>query len=89
MFLLGFLLLIVGSVPLALGLRRSPAVGRWWAAVLVAGAGALIAMGTLSPWHELGLFTFDAAWAVLGVRVLTGRHAPAREVRSGVGASAL
>lgn len=70
LFLLGFLLLIVGSVPLALGLRGSATVGRWWSAVLVAGAGALVAMLTLSPWHELGLFTFDAAWAVLGVRLL-------------------
>ncbi len=49
LFLLGFLLLIVGSVPLGLSLRRSGIVGTWWLAVLVAGAGALVAMLTLSP----------------------------------------
>lgn len=71
-FLAGFLLLIAGSVPLALGLRRSGIAGRWWPAVLVAGAGALVAMLTLDPWHDLGLFTFDAAWAALGLQLLRG-----------------
>ena len=70
LFLVGFLLLIAGSVPLALGLRRSGIEGAWWTAVLVAGAGGLVAMLTLSPWHEIGLFTFDAAWAALGLRLL-------------------
>jgi hypothetical protein len=79
LFLLGFLLLIVGSVPLGLGLRRSAVLGPWWAAVLVAGAGAVVAMVTLSPWHELGLFTFDAAWAALGLRLRSAaRRAPVR-----------
>jgi hypothetical protein len=77
LFLIGFLLLILGSVPLALGLRRSGIVGAWWVAVLVAGAVALVAMLTLSPWHELGLFTFDAAWAALGLQLLR-RKAPVR-----------
>ena len=78
LFLLGFVLLFVGSVPLALGLRRSGALGAWWVAVLVGGAGVLLAMTTLSPWHELGLFTFDAAWAAVGLRLLAvGRRAPA------------
>jgi hypothetical protein len=76
LFLLGFLLLIVGSVPLALGLRRSGVVGRWWSAVLVAGAGALVAMLTLSPWHEVGLFVFFGAWAALGASIESrGRRA--------------
>ncbi|MFP5370427.1 MAG: hypothetical protein ACLGI3_06725 [Actinomycetes bacterium] len=70
LFLLGFVLLVAGSVPLGLGLRSSALVGRWWAAVPVAGLGALVAMLTLSPWHELGLFTFDAAWALVGLRIL-------------------
>lgn len=73
LFLLGFVLLVAGAVPLALGLRRSGAVGAWWTAVLVAGAGALVAMTTQSPLHEVGLFTFDAAWVALGLRLL---HAP-------------
>jgi hypothetical protein len=74
LFLLGFLLLIVGSVPLALGLRRSGAVGRWWIAVLIAGAGALVGILAESAVHEVGLFTFDAAWAALGLRMLTARR---------------
>lgn len=75
LFLLGFLLLIVGSIPLALGLRRSGAVGPWWVAVLVAGAGALVGILAESAVHEVGLFTFDAAWAALGLRLLSGRSA--------------
>lgn len=70
LFLVGFLLLILGAVPLGLGLRRSGVVGAWWIAVVVAGAGALVAMLTLSPWHEIGLFTFDAGWAALGLGLL-------------------
>lgn len=78
LFLLGFLLIIAGAVPLALGLRRSGAVGPWWTAVLVAGAGALVAMTTQSPLHEVGLFTFDAAWAAVGLHLLRAA-APVRE----------
>jgi hypothetical protein len=73
LFLLGFLLLIVGAVPFALGLRRSGAIGRWWIAVLVAGAGALVGILAESAVHEVGLFTFDAAWAALGLRILLVR----------------
>lgn len=72
-FFLGFLLLIAGAVPLALGLRRSPVVGGWWVAVLVAGIAAAVAMFTQAPLHEIGLFTFDAAWAALGLRLLSAR----------------
>lgn len=78
LFLVGFLLLILGAVPLGLGLRRSGVVGAWWIGVVVAGAGALVAMLTLSPWHELGLFTFDAGWAALGLGLLR-RSASVRE----------
>ena len=72
-FFVGFLLLIAGAVPLALGLRRSRLVGQWWTAALVAGAGALVAMFAEAPLHEVGLFTFDAAWVVIGLRLLSGR----------------
>ncbi|CCG02005.1 hypothetical protein [Blastococcus saxobsidens] len=78
-FFLGFLLLIAGAVPLALGLRRSSAVGGWWGAVLVAGIAAAVAMFAQAPLHELGLFTFDAAWAALGLRLLSGRDATVSE----------
>ena len=78
-FFLGFLLLIAGAVPLALGLRRSPTVGGWWVAVLVAGVAAAVAMFAQAPLHEIGLFTFDAAWAALGLRLLSGRSATVSE----------
>ena len=70
LFLLGLLLLIAGSVPLALGLRRSRVVGRWWIAVAVAGAGALVGLLAESAAHDVGLFVFDAAWAALGLGLL-------------------
>ena len=66
LFAVGLLLLVVGAVPLALGLR--PGVPRWWTAVLVAGAGAAVALlAEADPWHDLGLFVFFLAWALLGV----------------------
>ena len=71
LFAFGLLLLVIGSVPLALGLRRSGVAGGWWTAVLVAGAGGLVALGaSADPWHDLGLFTFFVAWAALGARLL-------------------
>lgn len=71
LFLVGFVLLIAGAVPLALGLRRSGGAGGWWATVLVAGGGAVVAVLSQAPWHELGLFTFFGSWAALGLRLLT------------------
>ena len=76
LFGVGFLLLAGGAVPLALGLRRSGALGSWWIAVLVAGAGAVVALlASADPWHDLGLFVFDAAWFALGLRVLAAERA--------------
>jgi hypothetical protein len=72
LFALGLLLLVVGAVPLALGLRRS--IPGWWTAVLVAGAGAAVALlAEADPWHDLGLFVFDAAWVALGLGLLSRR----------------
>jgi hypothetical protein len=71
LFAVGLLLMLVGAVPLALGLRRVGGLGRWWATVLVAGAGALVALGAAGdPWHDLGLFVCFGSWAVLGLRLL-------------------
>jgi hypothetical protein len=77
LFAVGLLLLGLGAIPLGLGLRRSSTVGGWWVAVLVAGAGALLAvLASGDPWHDLGLFTFDAAWFALGLRLLTPQRRP-------------
>jgi hypothetical protein len=71
LFAVGLLLILVAAVPLALGLRRGDGLGRWWLTVLVAGAGALVALGAAAdPWHDLGLFVFFGAWAALGLRLL-------------------
>ena len=71
LFALGLLLTAVGHAMLALGLRRTRVVGRWWPAPLVAAGGALAAVLVFSdPWHDLALFTFDATWVALGVHLL-------------------
>ena len=71
LFAVGMLLMLVAAVPLALGLRRAGGLGVWWVTVLVAGAGALVALGAaVDPWHDLGLFVCFAAWVALGLRLL-------------------
>ena len=65
-FAVGLLLVAVGSALLGLGLRRSGAVGGWWTTLPVAAAGALVAL-LVEQWHDLGLFVFFLAWALLGV----------------------
>jgi hypothetical protein len=74
LFAVGLLLLALGAVPLALGLRaRAPG---WWTALLLAGAGAAVALlAEGDPWHDLGLFAFDAGWVALGLGLLA-RRAP-------------
>jgi hypothetical protein len=86
-FAVGLLLLAVGSVLLGLGLRRSGAVGGWWAALPVAAAGALVAL-LVEQAHDPGLFVLFGAWIALGVRILA---TPAvggspQRMRSGAGA---
>jgi hypothetical protein len=71
LFALGLLLIVVAALPLGLGLRRAGGLGGWWLAVLVAGAGALVALGAaVDPWHDLGLFVCFGTWAALGLRLL-------------------
>jgi len=71
LFAVGLLLMLVAAVPLALGLRRAGGLGGWWIAVLVGGAGALVALGAaVDPWHDLGLFVLFAAWIAVGLRLL-------------------
>lgn len=78
LFALGLLLSVVGNVLVGLHLRRSAEVGRWWVALPVAAAGLLAGVVIpLDPWHDLGLFTFDAAWVALGAHLL--RNGPRRD----------
>ena len=71
-FLLAFVLLIPGQLLLARGVGRLPApVGfsRWL--LVVATGGLIVALAAdMDPFHDLGLFTFDLAWAAIGVSLM-------------------
>ena len=83
-FALGLLLVAVGSVLLGLGLRRSGAVGGWWAALPVAGAGALVAL-LVEQGHDAGMFVLFAAWVLLGVGCMQRSARPAHRIAAPVG----
>jgi hypothetical protein len=69
LFGLGFLLLFVGHILIATGLRD--ALGRAWILPLVGAAGIFVAITLdIDPIHDLGLFLFEGAWVALGVAVL-------------------
>jgi len=69
LFAVGLLLLALGAVPFGLGLRVR--LGGWWTAIPVSGLAAAVALlAEADPWHDLGLFAFDAAWLALGLRLL-------------------
>ena len=76
-FLLGMLLLTVGPISWALGLRRhSPAPGAWQM-LLLSGAAAFAALALeADPWHDLSLIVMFAAWTILGVLLLRRGPAP-------------
>lgn len=69
LFGLGFLLLFVGQLLVATGLREL--LGRAWLLPLVGAAGILVAI-TLEadPIHDIGLFVFEGAWIALGIALL-------------------
>jgi hypothetical protein len=72
LFLVGFLLLVVGQVLFARDLRHH--LGWAWILPLVAVVGliaALTATVALGPTHDIGLFIFEAAWVALGVALLS------------------
>lgn len=71
LFGLGLLLSVVGQLLIGLHLRRSAEVGRWWVVLPAAAAGLLAGVVIpVDPWHDLGLFAFDAAWVALGAHLL-------------------
>ena len=71
-FLLAFVLLIPGQLLLARGIGRLPAAvgfSRWL--LVVAAGGLIVALAAeMDPFHDLGLFTFDFAWAAVGVSLM-------------------
>lgn len=77
LFGLGFLLLFVGHLVIAPGLRDT--LGRAWVLPLVGAAGILVAITLdVDPIHDIGLFVFEGAWVALGVALLRAerRHPP-------------
>ena len=73
LFGLGFLLLFVGHVLIATGLRD--ALGRAWILPLVGAAGIIVAITlNIDPIHDIGLFVFEGAWVALGIALLRREH---------------
>jgi hypothetical protein len=73
LFGLGFLLLFVGQVLIATGLRD--ALGRAWILPLVGAAGIIVAITlNIDPIHDIGLFVFEGAWVALGIALLRREH---------------
>ena len=72
LFGLGFLLLFVGHVLIATGLRD--ALGRAWILPLVGAAGILVAITVEDGVHDIGLFVFEGAWVALGISLLRWEH---------------
>jgi hypothetical protein len=68
LFAIGFLLLFVGHLLIAPGLRDT--LGRAWVLPLVGAAGILVAITVEDGVHDLGLFVFEGAWVGLGVALL-------------------
>ena len=68
LFGLGFLLLFVGHILIATGLRD--ALGRAWILPLVGAAGILVAITVEDGVHDISLFVFEGAWVALGIALL-------------------
>jgi hypothetical protein len=69
LFGFGFLLLFVGHLLIAPGLRQS--LGRAWTLPWLGAIGILVAITLdVDPIHDIGLFVFEGAWIALGVTLL-------------------
>ncbi len=74
LFGIGFLLLFVGHLLIAPGLRD--ALGHAWVLPLVGAAGILVAITVEDGVHDIGLFVFEGAWVALGVALLRAERRP-------------
>ena len=84
LFLIGFLLVLVGQLLFARDLR--PIVGRAWLLPIVAVAGLVMALFLNAVGlHDIGLFVFEGAWVGLGIALLR-RPEPAPSAEAPVGA---
>jgi hypothetical protein len=81
LFGLGFVLLFLGHLLIAPGLRDT--LGRVWMLPLVGAAGILVAITLdVDPIHDIGLFVFEGAWVALGIALLRAEHRPSRDTAS-------
>jgi hypothetical protein len=80
LFGIGFLLLFVGHLLIAPGLRD--ALGHAWVLPLVGAAGILVAITVEDGVHDIGLFVFEGAWVALGVALLRAERRPGPETTS-------
>jgi hypothetical protein len=84
LFALGFLLLLVGHLLFARDLR--PYLGMAWLIPIIAAAGAVVALTIeADPYHDIGLFIFEAAWVALGVILIRRRPGSAATQANEVG----
>jgi hypothetical protein len=75
LFGFGFLLLFVGHLLIAPGLRHT--LGRAWMLPWVGAGGILVAITLdVDPIHDMGLFIFEGAWIALGVTLLRADNLP-------------
>ena len=73
--LFGFLLLFIGHLLIAPGLRQT--LGHAWTLAWIGAIGILVAITLdVDPIHDIGLFVFEGAWIALGLALLRG-DAPA------------
>ncbi len=71
LFGLGFLLLVGGQIVVGLSILRAGAARATGRLLLLASAAAVIAVAVpADPFHDLGLFLFDAAWIGIGFGLL-------------------
>ena len=71
LFGVGLLLLVIGQTTFAFAMRRRRVLGAFWLAPFIGAIGALVAVVVfISPWHDIGLFTFHAAWVATGIRLV-------------------
>ena len=78
LFLIGFLLILVGQLLFARALRSS--LGWAWVLPIVAVAGLVMALFLNSiGLHDIGLFVFEGAWIGLGIAILRAEPQPAPE----------
>jgi hypothetical protein len=80
LFGIGFLLLFVGHLLIAPGLRET--LGRAWVLPLIGAAGILVAITVEDGVHDLGLFVFEGAWVALGIALLRAERRPRLEAAS-------